>query len=245
MNMAAGASYQNLPAMAVAGVDPTRLVPRPGGHVAGAAAPGKSQRNRRSTILAAIRRLLIEEGYEGVTVRRIAECSGHAVQTIYNLVGPRDFAITEAVGEYSQYVLLTAATDPSDPYASAAMIDQELKSIELSPEFCRAVCKIYFTESRNIFYDIRARQLKVLHQFLAEQQKAGVIQPGIDTRGLAEHLMLLISSLCIEWSDRSFPFEQLQRRLYAGYSSLMAEAIVPSMRRSQTGAWGQNPRFAV
>jgi AcrR family transcriptional regulator len=224
--MAAQAPVQKRPVMAVSGVDPTRLVPR----VASARAPGANQRNRRSTILATIRRLLIEDGYEGVTVRRIAECSGHAVQTIYNLVGPRDFAITEAVGEYSQYVLQIMAGNPADPYASAAMIEQELRSIELSPEFCRAVCKIYFTEARGIFYDIRARQLAVLHHFLGQQQKLGVIRAGIDTANLAEHLMLLISSLCIEWSDRSLPFEQLQRRLYAGYSSLMAEAIAPAAR---------------
>jgi AcrR family transcriptional regulator len=218
----------------IVGIDPTRLVPR--GHVAGTSAPAKSQRHRRSAILATIRRLLIDEGYEGVTVRRIAERSGHAVQTIYNLVGPRDFAITEAVGEYSQYVLQTAASNPADPYASAAMIEQELRSIEISPEFCRAVCKIYFTESRSIFYDIRARQLKVLHNFLAQQQKSGALRPGIDTENLAEHLMLLISSLCVEWSDRALPFEVLQRRLYAGYASLMAEAVASS-------AWALPPHF--
>ncbi len=44
-------------------------------------------------ILAAIRRLLIDEGYDGITVRRIAEASGHAVQTICNLVGPRDLPL--------------------------------------------------------------------------------------------------------------------------------------------------------
>src|SRR3546814_5411381 len=52
-------------------------------------APGQNQRQRRAAILATIRRLLIDDGFEGVTVRRIAECSGHAVQTIYNLVGSR------------------------------------------------------------------------------------------------------------------------------------------------------------
>jgi hypothetical protein len=79
-------------------------------------------------ILAAIRCLLVDEGHEGITVRRIAEGSGHAVQTIYNLVGPRDRAITEAISEYSQYVRLTAMASTEDPYALVAMIDHELRS---------------------------------------------------------------------------------------------------------------------
>src|SRR3546814_16588347 len=59
-------------------------------------APGQNQRQRRAAILATSRRLLNDDGFEGVTVRRIAECSGHAVQTIYNLVGSRNQAIAEA-----------------------------------------------------------------------------------------------------------------------------------------------------
>ncbi len=41
-----------------------------------------NQRLRKSQILATIRRILAEEGFEAVTVRRIAAESNHAVQTI-------------------------------------------------------------------------------------------------------------------------------------------------------------------
>lgn len=215
--------------------DPTLPIPRPAGHLASAEAFGQNQRNRRSTILASIRRLLTDEGYEGVTVRRVAECSGHAVQTIYNLVGPRDLAITEAVTEYSQYVCLTATPNPADPFASVAMIDRELKSIEVRPEFCRNVCNIYFTELRGIFYDFRARQTKMLHSFLVQQQKSGVIRHGVDTRSMAENFMMFMGQIFVEWADFSLPMDQLKQRLYAGYYSMMAEAIVPSARRNELG----------
>jgi AcrR family transcriptional regulator len=212
--------------------DPTLPIPRPTGQLARADAFGQNQRNRRSMILAAIRRLLVDEGHEGVTVRRIAECSGHAVQTIYNLVGPRDLAITEAVTEYSQYVCLTANPNPADPYASAGMIDRELQSIEIQPEFCRNVCQIYFSESRGIFYDFRARQTKMLHSFMVQQQKSGVIRPGADTRSIAENFMLFMGAIFVEWSDCVIPLDQMKQRLYAGYFSIMADAIQPSARRS-------------
>src|SRR3546814_961893 len=123
-------------------------------------APGKNQRQRRAGILATVRRLLIDDGFEGVTVRRIAECSGHAVQTIYNLVCSRNQAIAEAINEYSQYVCLTATPDPKDPTASAMMIDRERNSIRATPEFCRNVCMIFFSDSREIFYAFRERQVE-------------------------------------------------------------------------------------
>jgi AcrR family transcriptional regulator len=216
--------------------DPTLPIPRATGHLASAEAFGQNQRHRRSMILASIRRLLLEEGYEGITVRRVAECSGHAVQTIYNLVGPRDLAITEAVTEYSQYVCMTSTPNPADPYASVAMIDREVKSIEINPAFCRNVCNIYFTESRGIFYDFRARQTKMLHSFLVQQQKTGIIRAGVDTRSMAENFMMFMGQVFVEWSDYSLPIDQLKQRLYAGYYSMMAEAIVPSARRTELNA---------
>lgn len=212
--------------------DPTQPIPRAPVRLSNwTSAPGQNQRNRRAIILATIRRLLIEEGFDGVTVRRVAECSGHAVQTIYNLVGPRDLAIIEAINEYSQYVNLTATPDPDDPYASAAIIERELKSIQLNPEFCRNVCLIFFSESRSIFYDFRDRQVKSMCNFLTQQQKAGIVRADVDARNLAEQLILYVSALFVEWSDRPFAFEQLQQRLYAGYGSLIAGAINPSCGR--------------
>lgn len=187
--------------------------------------PGHNQRQRRSIILATIRRLLTEEGLEGVTVRRIAEQSGHAVQTIYNLVGPRDLAITEAIHEYSIYVNLTATPDPFDPEAPAAMLDRELTSIRINPDFCRNVCRIYFTDSRQIFYDFRERQQKTLHRFLLEQQRAGIIRSDISARGLAEQLMTFLGASCIEWADGCFDFEELRERLCNGYETLMTGAV--------------------
>src|SRR5215470_7158861 len=67
----------------------------PGAGKAGTLVGGarRSQRVRRSEILATIRRLLTEVGCQELTVRGIADGSGYAIQTVYNLVGPRNQAI--------------------------------------------------------------------------------------------------------------------------------------------------------
>lgn len=207
--------------------DPARPIGRPElVREGGRRVPAHNQRFRRATILATIRKLLTDEGLEGVTVRRIAETSGHAVQTIYNLVGPRDHAIAEAISEYSQYVNLTAAPDPFDPQVPAAIVDRELSSIRIQPRFCRNVCMIYFSGSRQIFYDFRGRQVKSMHRFLQQQQRAGVVRREINVLGLAEQLMFFLGALCVEWADRDFPLEELRERLCDGYEGLMAGALV-------------------
>jgi len=196
-------------------------------HAAAAArGTGQAQRLRRSRILATIRDLLVAEGFDGVTMRRIAEASGVAVQTIYNLVGPRDQAIVEAICEYTRLVGYSSMPDPADPEAVQAIIDRWSQSIDAAPEFCRQVCLISMTPSRGIFYSFRDRQRQAMRGFLVLQKKAGVVRAGANVLELAEHLILVASALCIEWADDRLTLDQLRRRLASAFAGLMTGAIV-------------------
>ena len=197
----------------------------------------RNQRLRRAQILATIRRLLIEEGLDGVTVRGIAQASGHAVQTIYNLVGPRDQAIVEAISEYTRYVGHTALPDPGDPNAVVEIIDRWLQSIEEAPEFCRQVCLIFFSPARGIFYHFRDKQLKAMQALLAKQQKCGILRADANLGDLAEQLVTFASASCIEWSDRPFPLDQLHRRICSGFGNLLDGVRSPS---GTAAAWGRS-----
>jgi len=187
----------------------------------------RSQRARKSVILATIRRILTEGGCDSVTVRRVAESSGYAVQTIYNLVGPRDEAITEAISEYSLFVGRTVSPQAEDPNALFNIIDSWTASAERMPEFCRQSNLIFFSNSRHIYYEFRDRQLNGLRNLLVRQRSSGVIRADIDTRDLAEQLTLLSSGLWLEWSDRPFPLEQLKRRLSAAWANLLSDKFTP------------------
>lgn len=188
-----------------------------------------NQRQRRSLILAAIRQLLIEEGYKGVTVRRIAELSGFVVQTIYNLVGPRDQAIVEAIVDYTSHIALQAPVAFDDPAAVIRIIEWQAQSVMLAPEFTRQVCLIYFGEGRNIFYQYRERQVRNVQSLLARQKRAGVLRRDVDCRELAQELMYYSSIVFIEWADRSFPVDELVARIRSGYAHLLAGAISPRL----------------
>lgn len=202
--------------------DPAQpIVPFAGTSRARAAPSRRNQWLRRAQILATIRRMLTEQGVNGVTVRGIAHSSGHAVQTIYNLVGPRDHAIVEAISEYTRYVGHTALPDPGDPDAVVEIIGRWLQSIDAAPEFCRQVCLIFFTPSRGIFYQFRDKQLKAMQGLLAKQQKCGILRADAHLGDLAEQLVTFASASCVEWSDRPFPLEQLHRRIGSGFANLL------------------------
>jgi len=131
-----------------------------------AMAARQSQRVRRSHVLAAVRRLIADVGCENVTVRGIAETSGYAVQTVYNLVGPRDEAISAAISEYSIFVGRTAAPDDGDPCTIPAIAERWMEAIALNPEFVRQSNILFFTASRHIYYRFRDRQIRGLYNLL-------------------------------------------------------------------------------
>lgn len=189
-----------------------------------------AQRMRRSQLLATIRRHLTERGFDGVTVRGVAEACGFAVQTFYNLVGPRDQAIIEAISEYTRFVGRTARIEPDDPAAIPMIIDSWLRSIDDQPEFCRQVSLIFFTGSRDIYYGFRDGQQQCLTRLLARQQGCGVVRREVDVDDLARQLVLLSSALCLEWSDRPFPLDQLHRRLRSGFDCLLAGQLTEGAR---------------
>ena len=187
------------------------------------------QRARRSQIFATIRRLLTENGCDGVSMRRLAEEAGCSVQTIYNLIGPRDQAISEAISEYSLFVGRTATPQADDPGAAIEIANRWFSAIEAAPTFCREVNLIYFTKSRDIYYRFRDRQLRGMQRLLRRQKQSGIFRPEVDSKALAEHLVFLSSSLILDWADRPTPLPQLHERLCSGWSSLLADKLDPRM----------------
>jgi hypothetical protein len=194
----------------------------------GAQGLGRLQQcERRSYILAAIRRLLGEGGCENITMRRIAEASGHAVQTVYNLAGPRNQAISDAISEYSIFVGRTAGAELDASCALPAIVNRWLQAISLTPDFCRQTSLIFFSDFRSIYYRHRDRQLVGLHNLLKRHQHRGIIKHDVDPKALSEDLGLFASAMCLEWSDRPFPLELLHQRLRSGFASMLCDKLTP------------------
>lgn len=162
-----------------------------------------------------------------MTVRRIAELSGHVVQTVYNLVGPRDQALVEAIADYTSHVGRLAPVTPEDPAAVIKIIEWQGQSVMAAPDFTRQVCLMYFTEGRRIFQQYRQRQVRNVHAILTKQKRLGVLKRDVNCRDLAEDLMFYSSIVFIEWADQAFPTEELSWRIRSGYSHILAGTVSP------------------
>lgn len=188
----------------------------------------QGQKWRRAEIMATIRQLLIERGYQGVTIRRIAEMSGRAVQTIYNLLGPREDAIVQAISEYTASVAQSFNPDPSDPEAIRKMVEAQIRSVEEAPEFCQQVCRIYFTNDRHIYYKFRDLQTRGLYAMLIKQKRNRIIRPEVNCLDLAANFMACVGSHYIEWTDGNISFEELRKNVNSSCYYMFSGALMPT-----------------
>ncbi len=182
----------------------------------------RNQRNRRATILAMTRQLLAERGCEAVTVREIARRSGFALQTIYNLVGPRDHAITDAISEYSLFVGRVASQElGKEPLPR--LVDTWIEAAEACPDFARQCNLIMLTPSRQIYYRFRDIQIRGMTKLLRLEKEAGRLSQRSSPRKLAEQLVFYSTAVWVEWADRPFPMAELRERLLWGLLKLVRE----------------------
>jgi AcrR family transcriptional regulator len=182
----------------------------------------RNQRARRAQILASTRRLLTEQGCEEVTVRGIARTSGFALQTIYNLVGPRDLAITDAISEYSLYLGRMAANNEGAP-SLRQLIEMWMSAAEACPEFARQCNLIMFTPSRHIYYRFRDIQIRGMAKLLRHQQENGHFYFRAPPRQLAEQMVFFATAIWIDWADRPYPFDVLREKLVSGFAKLLRD----------------------
>ncbi|MGE3690113.1 MAG: TetR/AcrR family transcriptional regulator [Novosphingobium sp.] len=204
------------------GFDPFAPLPLPDPSAGGKDGARRNQRLRRATILAITRQLLAENGCEGVTVREIARRSGFALQTIYNLVGPRDHAITDAISEYSLFVGRVASRQPgTDPLRR--LVDTWMEAVQASPEFARQCNMIMFTPSRHIYYRFRDIQIRGMTKLLRIEKKEGRLAQHSSPRKLAEQLVFYSTAVWVDWADRPGPIPELRERLLWGLLKLQRE----------------------
>jgi hypothetical protein len=174
--------------------------------------------------------MVIEQGCDHVTMRGIADLSGQAVGTIYNLVGNRDEAIAEAISEYTLHVGRMSCPRPGDPLSIIRLIDSWMQSTRATPELCQQLHLLYFSKYRDIYYRFQERQLKQLARFLRYQQWHDIISPDVGPDVLAEQMVLVTCGLHQRWADRPFSLDQLHRSLRENLVSLTCDKFNPAYR---------------
>lgn len=148
----------------------------------------ESMARRRSRVLEETRKLVAEAGYDGVTMRLLAERSEVASATLYNIYGNKETLVATAVAElFEEQMAHRSAEGGSGLDATFARTRWIAGEIKRMPEYTRAMVTVYFSVSaENLVRDLLRRMTTDAHRQLLEGLRAkGGLLPWVDIDLLA------------------------------------------------------------
>ena len=169
------------------------------------------QLQRQSNILATVRSMLEEVGYEGMTIRGLAKRAGVAQGTLYNLYGGKDALVLAAVDDLLSQLTGTAAREaPSEGidaiFAMSGIIGAQ---VEATPGYADAMTRILFHVGQDdpLVDVLFARSYPFLKSQLEVARKNGEVRPDIDTGLVARHLVGQQWGVVLLWMMGMIPLE--------------------------------------
>lgn len=181
-----------------------------------------AQRQRRARILAAARKLIANEGVEGVTIRDIAEISNLSVQTIYNLAGGRAQVVEAAISEHIFIMAERARLLDTYPNIFLAVADLMWMHARQNPRYIRnatIACDGRDPALHSKVWRCNARSLRrLLNDIHGETARL----KGIDLDVLASHITALMGAIALEWARGLIELPELRYRMASAYALLLA-----------------------
>jgi AcrR family transcriptional regulator len=154
---------------------------------------------RRERILEAARGLIEREGYDGLTMRSLAEAGGVTVPTIYNLVGSKEDVLFAAVEEQTSRFVLEIERARGD---LMGVVDATVRHLLRRPRYYRALLLVLLgadapDPSRRHVNDALALEIETALDRIAE---AGELASWVNPTLLAERLHSHLDMTSIEWA---------------------------------------------
>jgi AcrR family transcriptional regulator len=170
---------------------------------------------RRSRVLQEARNLIAEAGYDGVTMRLLAERSEVASATLYNIYGNKETLVASAVSELFEQQLEKSS------HAAGVGLEGALHRIEWiadeilrMPEYTRAMVTVYFSTTadstvRDLLRSMTAENYK---RMLERFRDAGELLPWVDSDLIAYEIANQEYAGVHNWAIGRVPSEQLAAR---------------------------------
>lgn len=216
----------------------------------------KQREERKQRILEVARRLVADRGYDGVTMRELAEESLVSVPTLYNLFGGKNELLMAAVESYFIQMLRNSTTPGENPPAQEQEEEGLPRLIALAELLARqTMARPAYARSLLSFLGGPA-DVRALHDFVARELNQAVLQSletmqrrkqlaeWVDIRVAAERITAQMAIATFEWasghlSDEGLPASMLYSigvmllGLARGKTAQTLEALV---RANQTAA---------
>jgi len=165
----------------------------------------KQREERKQRILAVAHRLIAERGYEGVTMRELADESLVSVPTLYNLFGGKGELLFAAVETYFRNLLDSAEQRATEEGLARvfALVQTLTVYLPRHADYARSLMRFFFgTAESTVMREFVAWQLtnelvKALEQMRARRQLVAWVEP----EALGERLASLMVMTAYEWAS--------------------------------------------
>jgi AcrR family transcriptional regulator len=191
------------------------------------------QRQRETSILAAARKELAENGYDGVTMEALAARAGVAKKTLYNLHGGKDALLIAAISEIVHgYRALCADDAPGIP-AMIASRRAASRQIVATPAYAEAMFRaLAQAEPDHALVRILLRDAiadAVVH--LEGARERGELLPDTNVAELAEQAVGQVWGLILLWQKGLVPLAEFETRSVRGLGVVLLTATRGQRRR--------------
>jgi TetR/AcrR family transcriptional repressor of mexJK operon len=172
------------------------------------------RRARRSQILVAARRMIVERGYEAVTIRDLASECGVSVPTLYNQFGGKDALLAEAIEEQFRESLHTEAFERAEPGLERLLtvIDQSARQLLESATYSQRLLAAFsaIRSTTALQQKVGEAFVEVLIAELSVMQKRRQLLPWVDLPRLAGQLVSANIGIVVQWSSALLASDELQ-----------------------------------
>ncbi len=195
---------------------------------------------RRERILVEARKIMAAGGYDGLTMRGLAEASGVSVPTLYHLIGGKDAILAAEFA--STFESITGALDGL-PVAGTLDVRQELviaRGIEViaaSPDYYRQLARALWSAGPS--HALRT-SLARAYVALTEREIHLAVQRGelarwIRAEAIAHTLFGQVESGLVAWSHGDHGLHALGARVRFGVATCVWPAVRPAHRNRWLG----------
>lgn len=206
----------------------------------------KQREERRQRILEAARKLIADRGYDGVTMRELADASLVSVPTLYNLFGGKNELLFAAVERYFRDLLSTARRSEDVEGLNRLFAVCETLGVHMPrhAEYTRSLMAFFGgTQESTQLREFVARELtNELVEALEEMKARRQLVPWIDCVALGERLATLMIMTSFEWAAHHIDDDGLRAAMLFGAAAMVygfargkAAAAIEEILREQQG----------
>ncbi len=193
------------------------------------------QVERQQRILATTRHEISRHGYEGFTMRGLADAAGVALKTLYNHYSSKDELLFAAVGELLQDLQAMPEVADAVPGLPRSLAYTRVlgDTILREPGYADAIARALFqSPASNPLVDILLRDsVTVLHEALVVAAASSELLPGTNKNAVAHRLAAAQWGTVLLWQKGLLALEDVPAELIAGQIAILASVCQPARRR--------------